>query len=311
MKKICLDIGCGDKEPKNGFVGIDIRKFDHIDYVCTSWEINKYFSDNIVDEIYSRHCFEHLTYYQADLTLNSWYNALKKGGKLNIIVPDLEYHFKQVTNTSWFEPSDSLSKVSNIQHAICSIFGWQNESVDGAVWDIHKSGYNFELLKLKLESFGFTDITRLEDEKYNLNIEAHKGEVVKPLFYNNFNLRGYEQALFELSPVKVLVENLKDTVGNKKVALYGAGSSAQAILNSGIFSELNIVGILDGDPKKDNTIFSGLNVYCLDKITELNPEVIIISVQDTIIAQKIKKSLDDLIKSKELNIQIETILKNT
>ncbi|MFA6990081.1 MAG: hypothetical protein WC197_08445 [Candidatus Gastranaerophilaceae bacterium] len=233
---------------------------------------------------------------------------MKQGGKINIIIPDLEYHFKQVLNTSWFGSSDSLPKISNIQHALCSIFGWQNESIDGAVWDIHKSGYTYELLKLKLESFGFTNIKRLEDEEYNLNVEAFKGNNIRPLFYNNFNLRGYEKALIELSPVKSFIKELKENIDTKKVALYGSGSSAEAIFNSDIFSELNIIGILDSDKTKNNTVFHGLNIYHLDRIEELNPDVILISIQDTIIANNIKKSLEDLVKNNKFNIEIKTIL---
>ena len=72
-----LEFGCGETPRKPDFLGVDVRSFPNIKYVCNAWEIDQHVEENTVDEIFSRHFFEHLTFQQADLTLASWYKILK------------------------------------------------------------------------------------------------------------------------------------------------------------------------------------------------------------------------------------------
>lgn len=54
-----LDVGCGQNK-KEGFLGIDIIKYDSVDFVMDITREKLPFEDNVVDEVYSHHFFEHL-----------------------------------------------------------------------------------------------------------------------------------------------------------------------------------------------------------------------------------------------------------
>jgi ubiquinone/menaquinone biosynthesis C-methylase UbiE len=47
------------------------------------------YADNTVDVVYASHLFEHLTLPAADLFLKESYRALKPGGVIRLVVPDL------------------------------------------------------------------------------------------------------------------------------------------------------------------------------------------------------------------------------
>jgi predicted SAM-dependent methyltransferase len=167
-----LDFGCGNK-CKKGFLGVDIRKLDGVKFVCNSWEIDKYIEINSVSNVFSRHFLEHLTFHQSDLTLKVWSDILKINGIVEIIVPDLDYHINQFCNMDWNSPSELSSRCRTIDHALAGFWGWQKGKINDC-WDIHKSGYNFDLLKTKLAKHNFRDIQRTKDKSWNLRIIAKK-----------------------------------------------------------------------------------------------------------------------------------------
>lgn len=164
-----LDFGCGRKKPLPGFVGADIRPFPWVKYVCNAWEIDKHVPPDSISEIYSRHFFEHLTFAQADLTLQAWDRILIPGGMLQIIVPDIEYHIKQFLTPNSLTPSETNPKWTVLEHALAGFWGWQNEGEE-KFWDVHKSGYDFRCLEMKLLQHGFSDIRRIDDKPWNLNV---------------------------------------------------------------------------------------------------------------------------------------------
>lgn len=81
-----LDLGCG-KAKKEGFVGVDCRKFPGVDQVADltkPWP----WKSNSVDEVHASHFLEHLTGMQRAHFANELYRVLKPGGsKATIIVP--------------------------------------------------------------------------------------------------------------------------------------------------------------------------------------------------------------------------------
>lgn len=167
-----LEFGCGDKTPKSGFMGVDIRAFPGVAFVCNAWEISEHVQPNVVEEIFSRHFFEHLTYEQAERTLTVWNSVLCPGGLLEIIVPDMIFHIQQ-----WLSPNrDQLRVGGNSgltfeEHAIRGFWGHQRDGFD-EIWDVHKSGYDFPLLAKILGRHGFSDIARVPDAPKNLHVTA-------------------------------------------------------------------------------------------------------------------------------------------
>lgn len=173
-----LEFGCGDKprKAKEGFLGVDIRKFPNVTYVCKAWEIIEHVPANSVSEIYSRHFLEHLTWVQVDLTLDAWYKILKPGGNCQIIVPDMLFHIKQWLNPNRktaFNKRMGAAPISDEDWAKKSIFGTQRGSIDD-IWDIHKSGFDFALLQDLLKEKQFTNIIRNKSSRKNLDVSCLK-----------------------------------------------------------------------------------------------------------------------------------------
>lgn len=103
---IKLDLGCG-KNKKEGFLGIDCRKFPGVDGICdlfvAPWEfdvdfLDKHFPvdgdstdyklpDSCVTEVHCSHFLEHLTGLQRVQFLNELHRVLIPGGKALIITP--------------------------------------------------------------------------------------------------------------------------------------------------------------------------------------------------------------------------------
>ena len=153
-------MGCGD-DYKEGYIGCDIRRTKTAKIICKAWELSKYCEN--VGEIYSRHMVEHLTYTEFNETLKDWHKALKSGGKLHIICPDLDFHVEQLKNAI-FDEENFNNKWSNFSHGVAGLYGWQREcdindkNAKTKYWDVHKSGYNKRLMYFYLNRNGFYDI---------------------------------------------------------------------------------------------------------------------------------------------------------
>jgi SAM-dependent methyltransferase len=81
-----LDLGCGTKK-QPGFVGVDVRHFEGVDQVADLGNDPWPWASDSVDEVYSSHMVEHLTWSQRVRFFNELYRVLKKGAKAQIIVP--------------------------------------------------------------------------------------------------------------------------------------------------------------------------------------------------------------------------------
>jgi predicted SAM-dependent methyltransferase len=178
-----IDIGCGNRKPQNGFIGCDVRKNDHVEIVCNSWEIDKYVKKGTVKNIYSRHTFEHLTFEQGRCSLLCWHKCLSKGGQVRIIVPDLHYHTMQYLENYNSRDVIKTEKVfTEYTHSIAGFYGWQREkdeddryfSAFNTNWDIHKSGYDNISLKKLIESAGFVNYERLTNKPWHLDVQFYK-----------------------------------------------------------------------------------------------------------------------------------------
>ena len=150
-----IEFGCGEKPTKEGFKTCDIRDLPGIDFVCPSWEIDKHVEKSSVDEIFSRHLFEHLTFMQGEKQLEVWHDILKPNGVCEMMLPNMTYHIQQ-----WINRSNERE----ISHAIAGFWGWQRGTFD-EVWDVHKSGYDKELLTKLVEKQGFVNIQSLAKPK--------------------------------------------------------------------------------------------------------------------------------------------------
>jgi predicted SAM-dependent methyltransferase len=166
-----LHIGCAEKRLVN-FVNIDVRETCATDLIAEAWNIPGIGSGS-VSEIYSRHMLEHLDPNDARRALSHWRELLGIGGKLNLIVPDLEFHACQLIGAVKSKFPDQN------EHALAGFYGWRDESRGGRREDAHRWGYTHQSLKAELERFGFIDVVRLavgkDTEPWHLNLSASAG----------------------------------------------------------------------------------------------------------------------------------------
>ena len=157
-------VGCG-KDHKEGYKHCDIGQYPHIDYLCPAWNIP--IPPQSMDEIYSRHLLEHLDITkEIPKTLQHWWDRLKVGGRVRVIVPNLEYHCKQI-----FKKGKSpYVESSNFVHAMSSIYGWQN----GNNYMQHKWGYTPDTLKALFKACGYKKIKLLKSRACDIDLEAYK-----------------------------------------------------------------------------------------------------------------------------------------
>lgn len=155
-----LYVGCGE-DRREGFMHCDTRDLPGVDLVCDAWEVSNYLSG--LEQIYSRHMLEHLTSMEADAALLDWHHALKIGGSVYIVVPNLDFHIQQWLDAEWNDETIKDEK-SDARYGFAGLYGWQREcnpkldDYNQTHWDVHKSGYNKKRLKYLLERAGFVNI---------------------------------------------------------------------------------------------------------------------------------------------------------
>lgn len=166
LKNIKLNLGSGNNK-KEGFKSCDCFKADFIDEV---FDISKIpYPDNSVDELFSQHAIEHLTFTNVELALRDWYRVLKPGGKLTLRLPDfklccLNYLASEnATDSMWYRNT---------------IFGIQVSQIgepDDA--QIHRSGFSKNEMEILLKSIGYIIDKSFHYDGYRTpsqHIECHK-----------------------------------------------------------------------------------------------------------------------------------------
>ena len=109
-----IEFGCGETPTKENFKTCDIRNVPGVDFVCAAWNIDKHVNPNSVDEIFSRHFFEHLTFPQGERVLEVWYKILRPGGICEMMLPDMNFHINQWVNQRDNPKKFKHAKVKNI-----------------------------------------------------------------------------------------------------------------------------------------------------------------------------------------------------
>lgn len=164
-----IEFGGGENPKRPDFRQVDIRKINDDTITCAAWEIDQHVDENCVTEIFSRHFFEHLTHDQAKRTLDSWYKIMQKGGRVEMLVPNMNMHIWQWLN--WDKLNDKQK-----DHMRAGFWGWQREA-DESSWDLHKSGYDLPKLKELVEAHGFTNVrllARNDHEFKHLHVDFFK-----------------------------------------------------------------------------------------------------------------------------------------
>lgn len=118
-----LEIGGGGKK-RSGYLQVDVVDHPNVDFNTECWKIS--LPDNSVSHIYGRHVFEHLTPEEAILSLNEWKRLLVPNGQVHMIIPDIEYHAKQLLTPG---NSPFIKGKTNFEHAMAAFYGWKGDAM--------------------------------------------------------------------------------------------------------------------------------------------------------------------------------------
>lgn len=172
-----FNVGAGS-DIKADHVNCDIRPLPGIDIVCRAWELTHFTHEASL--VYSRHTLDYLTLAEARRTLKNWFSAIKLGGSVHVVVPNLDFHILQWQRATW--TLEEFGKTgSDARASLAGFYGLQHEpdSWDAATYnpnylDTRKSGYNAPLLRMLIEEAGFTDVETWIEEGIDLHAEARK-----------------------------------------------------------------------------------------------------------------------------------------
>ncbi len=158
-----LEIGINTKRISEDWDTLDIIERNDVDIVA---DIRKKLpiEDDTYDLVYMSHVLEHIEWYKTKDVLHELYRIIRKGGSLEIFVPDIDKiifaYQKGIIPDEWYK---------------------YNEQRDPFVWfigriytygdkesDFHKSAFDYPYLKKCLEEVGFRDIRRISKTRgYN------------------------------------------------------------------------------------------------------------------------------------------------
>lgn len=147
-----LEIGAGDSK-QDGWKTSDIRSNLMLDYVCPAWEIHYLEGENYWDNLYACMVLEHVPKGLQLMSLQSWFQALKPGGVLEVIAPNMKY-------------IGTLLSEGN-EEGIRLVYGDRQY-----VEDTHVHGFFLETLVRDLETTGFTILDT--NETTQLYVKATK-----------------------------------------------------------------------------------------------------------------------------------------
>lgn len=187
------------------------------------------------------------------------------------------------------------------------------------------NGFNEEFLKAGdiefilrfLQKFKITVLQKAlanyHARPYNQGVQANSTQqdnscwekkLSKSLLKTNFELGLIYYFLNKIKPIRDFfvtrkkIKNLK----RKKVALYGAGIRAKELLP--LLKKLNIVGVFDNSKEKQGGSLGDYKIFAPDKISELRPEILILTVANkTMVMPFVIK----LIEENRLNCDILTV----
>jgi len=166
---LLLNLGCG-KNKIPDYINIDVYPHRLPDV----WMDIRYkfpFSDGSVKFIKLRYIAEHLDLHDLKKVLKESLRTLKKGGKVEIIVPDLENAISVYSNPKP-KPGEYNGTIPNEYKGLKSRGALFNTMT---LYDSqHKIMFDYEFLKEVLKYVGFSKVRRKISIKRRLLVEAEK-----------------------------------------------------------------------------------------------------------------------------------------
>lgn len=147
-----LKLHIGGCQPHPDWKIFDAEERPEVDFVGNAKDLGQ-FADGSIEAIYASHVLEHF-FHTLDnelvQTLSEWYRVLAPGGHLYISVPDLR-------TLCWLYINPNLLPIERFQLLGMMYGGQTNE------WDVHKAGFDADILALYLEEVGFLDYEQVSE----------------------------------------------------------------------------------------------------------------------------------------------------
>lgn len=131
---------------------LDIEPRPEVDFIADAANLEQ-FADNSIEAIYASHVLEHFYHginNEVLKTMKEWYRVLQPNGKLFVSVPNLQ-------TLCWLYTNPKLSVMERFE-IMAVIYGAQSNE-----YDVHKVGFDSELLGLLLEDAGFSEYLEVEE----------------------------------------------------------------------------------------------------------------------------------------------------
>jgi hypothetical protein len=185
-----IELGSGPHgEPD--FTHIDAVKVGNVDIEADIRHLD-WLENESVDELYSAHTVEHISYTEIDSVLVEWCRVLKPGGKITIKMPDLDFlcrayvegiHSTEETMVAIFGGFSDYPGGPDGWEKISGNPRWERNTIsDGAVlnpgqyteWGAHKALYTYESFIPRMVRAGFNSMGRIIENDWELHISAIK-----------------------------------------------------------------------------------------------------------------------------------------
>jgi hypothetical protein len=169
-KHIKLNLGSGGVEIP-GYISVDA--FDtRANIIMDVADLDKYFSENSVEELLASHLWEHTNPYNSVDLLKSWLKVLKPGGKLIMEMPNIEELCKA------FVTADKELRYSILNCIYGSVNTRDSDNKEGKISSSHRFGWYPEIMWDHLSWSGYTDIIfgpeQIKHPLINFRVEAKK-----------------------------------------------------------------------------------------------------------------------------------------
>lgn len=155
-----LNLGCGF-DIRQGYLNIDFKDFHKPDLIADICNLDMLPSD-YYEEIIAQDVLEHIPRTQTKNVLSEWYRLLKRGGILNLRVPNVIGLLRLFEN----KYPNSLSGHEELIHCL---FGTQ--AYNG---DFHHTSFTDILIEHYLNNAGFTILSIDPKDEWLFDIEARK-----------------------------------------------------------------------------------------------------------------------------------------
>jgi ubiquinone/menaquinone biosynthesis C-methylase UbiE len=136
-----VDLGCGPQKKSSEYVGVDLNKYENVDYVVDVSKEGLPFRNGEVDEIFTSHFLEHIENARIPFVLSECYRVLKQGGEIEILVPDL------LDNCKAFLEAEEENRW---EFLLMTIYGQQINP-----GEFHKTGFSKKRLMSLITQVGF------------------------------------------------------------------------------------------------------------------------------------------------------------